>query len=119
MKPIRSTYNYTVEVDYDFNNPEHAPFAGLPIAIEKRQIHGFITDIIQLKGLVQTVGERETRSINGSLDVKEKRESSAVDGVYVVFWADTGTNYKLMVEDFSRFTVSYGEMRNYVAAYNV
>lgn len=100
MKPIRATYNYQATVECDYTNPLHEKYIGLDYAIEDRQMSGFITDILKLNDFVE--GDKKN-----------------IDGVYVIFWADKGEHYKLMVEDFSKFTVSDKEMRNYVAAYNV
>lgn len=100
MKPIRATYNYQIRVPVDFDNPLHEKYVGLDYAIEDAKMSGFITDVMKLNDFVE--GDKKN-----------------LDGVYVIFWADKGEHYQLMVEDFSKFTVSDKEMRNYVAAYNV
>lgn len=98
MKPIRATYNYTVTVPCDYTNPKHKKYIGLEYAVEERQLSGIITDIVKLM---------------------DNSEGKTSDGVYAIFWADFGDYYKLMVEDYFKFTVSAKEMRNYVAAYHV
>lgn len=98
MKPIRATYNYTVTVPCDYTNPLHEKYIGMEYAVENRQLHGFVTEIIRLM---------------------DNAEGKTSDGVYAIFWADFGDTYKLMVEDYYKFTITAKEMRNYVAAYNV
>lgn len=105
MKPIRAYLNYTEDVPIDIDNPEHAPFLGGDYAVEKRQVPGFVTDVVILEDSV-------FRKVVEDKIYKDGIISSS--GVYVIFWEDKGSHYRMRVEDFSSITVSASDMRNYV-----
>jgi len=121
MKPIRVTFHYKQEVDFDAENPDHVEYVGLPKAIENRMSHGYITDVLELKDtqsvrLLQGIRENE----KGERYSDYKDELGSMSGVYVVFWEDKGDNYQMRIESYENFTVSNKEMNNYVrSAYNV
>ena len=113
MTPIRAIYNYKEEVKYDPENPAHAEYAGMPVAMENRTIEGFITDVVLLDDSFKD------RVLDGVVEnVSQYKEIPMTKtGVYVVFWMDMKTHYQMSVQDFNSMIVSSKEMRNYVSKF--
>ena len=113
MTPIRAIFNYKEEVKYDPENPAHAKYAGMAVAMEERTIGGFITEILTLNDSFKD------RVLDGVVNnVSQYKEIPMTKtGVYVVFWMDMETHYQMSVQDFNSMTVSSKEMRNYVSKF--
>lgn len=111
MKPIRATFNYKEEVDVDVENPAHAKYIGMPVAIENRSIDGFVTDVLPLE---DSFKDRILDGVNDKGISIYKDAAMQKTGVYVVFWMDMGDHYQMSIQDFNSITVSKQEMKNYV-----
>ena len=113
MKPIRASYNYIEQVDVNPTNPKHAAYIGMDKAPEKRQLSGFVTEILRL------TDNGTNRVQNGIKDgvAQYKDISISQTGVYVVFWIDKGDYFQMSIQSFNDITVLNKEMNNYVNSF--
>jgi len=118
MTPIEAIYTYKKEVPFDPENPKHSKFFGSDIAIEEREVRGVLTHILPLNdsftsrlldGIDQDKDGRSITRYKDGIIIKQ--------GVYVVFWADEGDYYSMMVVDYSDITTTPKIMRNYVSSH--
>lgn len=122
MIPIRATYHYEEKVEVDYEKEDHMDFVNEPYAVEKRMARGLITDILRLQdfGLDQKVNKVESEALNPKGEVVKLRSENTVnipmqsEGMYAVFWMETESGYKPIIDGLDRFTVSNADMREYV-----